>query len=429
MESVTPVIPAELNIFSNTKIQNAILGDQIVACKPVNALTLPLSTLEFASSGSNETYRDLSQTFLRLKVCLRAEDGMVPIVDQEVACVNNLLYSLFQTLEVYLGGKLVCREDYYGYKSYVESLLNFSAEAARTHLTSAMFYLDTPGEVLTAGDANEGFRKRKSLLAGGRSCELYGRVRCGLFNQPLLLPQGLDLRVKFTFAPESFYMWGAEGADVLKLHIQDASLYTRNVILSPPLLLSHARILAQTNAVYPMKRVECKAFTVPPGSRNITLNSVSTGRLPSFLCCAMLENSTFNGNRHQNSFAFVHKSVTSVSIFVNSLEHKIGPMDFNSTNSTYAFAYYSLFASTGADSRPTPHMITPEMFSHGTFLVCKDLTPDASGNTGHSNIPNSGEVRIELTFAVAIETAVTCLVLLEYDATLEIDSSRNILIA
>jgi len=74
-------------------------------------------------------------------------------------------------------------------------------------------------------------------------------------------------------------------------------------------------------------------------------------------------------------------------------------------------------------------MITPDMFAHGTFLVCKDNTPDASGHIAHTSLASSGVVRIEASFSKEIDVAVTCLVLLEYDCVLEVDQSRNVYIS
>ncbi|KAJ1526277.1 hypothetical protein ONE63_009431 [Megalurothrips usitatus] len=119
--------------------------------------------------------------------------------------------------------------DQFGYYSYINSLLNFSKDATETFLTTSMFYLDSPEAINTAGDENQGFKKRKEQLAGGKTCQLFGRLRCGFFKQPLLLPPGLDLRVKLTFATENFYMWAAEDANI-NLRVTDATLHCKNVI-------------------------------------------------------------------------------------------------------------------------------------------------------------------------------------------------------
>ncbi|XP_052131278.1 uncharacterized protein LOC113216150 isoform X2 [Frankliniella occidentalis] len=422
----TIVMPGELDIFSPENLQNAILHQEKSLLKPISVISYPLTTLEFHSRATNDRYRRLDETFLDMEVCLRSEDGAAPIVEQDVACISNLLYSLFQTCEIYFNEKLVVRIDNFGYYSYINTLLSFSKQAADTFLQSAMFFPDSPAFFETAGENNKGFTHRKNLLSGGKPCHLFGKLRCGLFNQPLLIPQGIDLRVKLSFANENFYMWEADGATSLKLHVTDATLQLQNVAVSPSLLLSHARVFSQANAHFPHKRVETKCFTTPTGGRNIHLNSVCTGPIPSFICLAMIENSVFNGNRKKNSFTFLHKSATSISAFVNSHEYKIGPMDFHSTHPNFLKSYYqSLISATGADKRPSPHMITPEAYQHGCFLACFDTSIDGMGGP-YSSIPNAGTTRLEINFSKPLDTSLTCLVLLEFDSVLTIDGSRNI---
>lgn len=422
--SVTGVVPPQLNIFSPNRSQNAILGYHDTDLRSQTAINHPLSTLEFISNGGNQYYRDLSECYLGMTVAMRAEDGSSPPADTGMGVVNNLLYSLFQTMEVYFNEKLVIRIDHFGYVSYISTLLGYGQEAAKTHLTSNLFYLDSPTKVDVASDENEGFKTRKSILEKGKVCELYGRLKCGLFDQPLLIPQGIDMRIKLTFAPEKFYLWsGNESTD--RLHVMDAHLKIRQVVVNPGVLIAHAKVLSQNNALYPLKTVEAKAFTVPPGGRSISINSVCSGKLPTFLCFAMVPNLNFNGDIKRNPFAFVHKSISNVSIYVNAQEHRIGPIDFHSTQPHFTQAYYTLFSAFGADKRSGSHMITPEMFAHGSFLICKDLTPDASGNLTHTSLAENGVVRIECSFAAEFDTAITCLVLLEYDAVLEIDVNRN----
>lgn len=424
--SAVQCVPSELDIFSRQKIQNAVLGNQVLAVRPLHAVGYPLSTLEFHSSGSNDYYRDLSHVYLRMKVSLRDDDGGNMIVDHGVGVVNNLLFSLFRSMEVYLNEKAVCRIDNFGYKSYIETLLNNTPAAAETHLRTSMFYLDTPDKVNVAGDENIGFKKRKELLAGGRVCEMYGRLQCGIFNQPLLLPQGLDLRLKLGFAPESFYMWVPNDVHQGRINVLEATLFIKQVAINPGVLIAHAKILSQTNAVFPYKRAGIKTFSVGAGGRTLSLNNISVGRLPSSLVFCMVPNNAYNGDILKNPFAFVHKSCTNVSIFFNSEEYRYGPMDFHSNDSYFSYVYHSLFTGSGLKTPNLGHMITPEMFHEGSFMIIHDGTPDSSGHVAYTSLPSAGTLRIEVTFANEIDESLTCLVYLEEDAILEIDSARNV---
>jgi len=426
---VIACMPSELDIFSRSRIQNAILGHQIVGVKTTNAITQPLCTLEFAHSGSSDMYRDLRHVYLKLKICLKAADGQPLLLDNGVGVVNNLLYSLFHTMEVFLNEKCVARVDHFGYKNYIEPLLNYTPAAAETHLTTSMFYLDTPDHVNDATDENAGFTKRKELLLNSKTVELYGRLKCGVFDQNLLIPQGMDLRIKLTFANPSFFMWSGAAAANSVLHVLDSTLYLKQVALNPGVLIAHAKILAQTNALFPMKRVEMKSFTVSPGARSLSLNNVCLGRLPSFLCFTMVDNASFNGSLLQNPYALIHKSITDLSIFYNSDEFKLGPMDFHSESPCFTSAYHSLFNAIGVDRNSLSNFITPEMFHKGSFLVCRDLSADNSGHTNYCSLASNGIVRTEANFAHPIDSAVTCLVYLEYDCVMELDSSRNVFIS
>lgn len=422
---IIPCVPPALDIFSRTKIQNAILGRSHFAIKPLCAVTQPLSCLEFCHTGNSDQYRDLSQTFLQLKVQLKAEDGAALIVDNGVGVVSNLLYSLFQTFEVFLNERCVCRIDNFGYKCYLETLLNHNKQAADTHLQTGLFFLDTPEHVNSAVENNEGFVARHAALTGSKICELFGPLHCGLFDQPLLIPNGLDLRVKLTFASPDFFLWGGDANARAVLHVVDSTLHLKTVNVNPGVLIAHAKILAQCNALFPYKRKEMRSFTVAPGARSFSLNSVCQGRLPSFLCFAMIENISFNGHQQHNPFAFIHKSITNISIYVNSDEYKIGPIDFHSRNPQHASSYHQLFSTFGLNSS-TSHMITPQMYSHGYFIVPIDISPDGSGHVSHTSLASNGVVRIEATFANPLDSAITCLVMLEFDGILELDSARNV---
>jgi len=426
---VITCMPSQLDICSRSRIQNAILGHQILGVKPLNAISQPLCSLEFSHSGASDYYRDLSYVYLKLKVCLKEANGAPLSVDHSVGVVNNLLYSLFQTMEVFLNSKCVARIDNYGYKSYIETILNYSSNAAETHLKTAMWYLDDPDHVNDTTDANLGFTKRKNLLTNSKPVELYGRLKCGLFNQSLLIPGGVDFALKLTFQNPSFFLWSGAAEQHVVLHVMDSTLYLKQVAINPGILIAHSKILAQTNALFPMKKVECKSFTVAPGARSFSLNSVASGRLPSFLCFTMVNNAAFNGNLKQNPFAFVHKSITDLSIFYNNVEFKVDKMDFHSDSQNFSAAYHSLFNTIGTDKNGLSHQLTYDMFAKGGFLICRDFSPDNSGHVSHCSLASSGIVRIGANFANPIDEVITCVVLLEYDCVMEMDASRQIFIS
>jgi hypothetical protein len=59
-------------------------------------------------------------------------------------------------------------------------------------------------------------------------------------------------------------------------------------------------------------------------------------------------------------------------------------------------------------------------------MVLFDLTPDHGAADSHTLLSDSGNIRIELKFKKTLTVAVTCLLYLEYDNCVHIDSSRTV---
>ena len=88
----------------------------------------------------------------------------------KVGPVNNFLHSLFNQVDVSFNQKLVTpANNAYAYRAYIETLLNYGAGAKNSHLSSCLWYDDTPGHMNDTSSANAGFTKRSTLTENERS--------------------------------------------------------------------------------------------------------------------------------------------------------------------------------------------------------------------------------------------------------------------
>jgi hypothetical protein len=55
-----------------------------------------------------------------------------------------------------------------------------------------------------------------------------------------------------------------------------------------------------------------------------------------------------------------------------------------------------------------------------------DLTPNLAASEGHTSPVEGGNIRIELAFKEALKEAITCLLYLEFDNSVRIDSLRTV---
>jgi hypothetical protein len=66
------------------------------------------------------------------------------------------------------------------------------------------------------------------------------------------------------------------------------------------------------------------------------------------------------------------------------------------------------------------------MYINGYFMFLFHLTPNMVASEGHTSLLEAGNIRIDLTFKEALNEAVTCLLYLEYDNSVRVDSLRTV---
>ncbi|XP_055385803.1 uncharacterized protein LOC129614877 [Condylostylus longicornis] len=358
-------------------IQSSILRSEEVSYNPIASLDNP-STIEFVSLGHGDTYRDLSSTYLRLKVKIVKKAGNYWNNDKgadgktlpQPSVVNNLLHSILK-------------------QAYIESLLNYGTDAATTHLECAVWCLDKPN---IAKPDNNGSKERQKLYHNSNIAELMG------------------------------------DADESQLKILEATLFMKHVTINPSVLLTHNAVLEKSNAKYNYKHVEVKSFTIPPNTSTISLDNVCIGQLPNTIFFCLTENVGYSGKRSKDPYNFRHFDMSQFVLYVNGVQVPNTAIEtsFSDENNCHTRAYHILFSGTGIYHNDKGHQISKSMFSSGFFILAFDLTPDASGNEICQGLFNQGTIRIEARLSKAQSSVLTAIVYGEFDASVEIDKNRNI---
>ena len=104
---------------------------------------------------------------------------------------------MFRQVHVSLNDRLITSSgEHYAYVSYLQALLNYSKEAKESHLTSALWYQDTAANFDALTNANAGFQKRKTLVAGSGMIDMIGKLNSDFMNQDRLLINKVGMRIK-----------------------------------------------------------------------------------------------------------------------------------------------------------------------------------------------------------------------------------------
>lgn len=104
-----PCVKSELDLFQQKFVQTSIIDKTMVGYRSINPANE--SILEFVLPRTTEFYRDLSSVYLKLDVKLIGDKKITGTgtdsKTEKVACVNNLLHSLFSQIQVTINGRNV----------------------------------------------------------------------------------------------------------------------------------------------------------------------------------------------------------------------------------------------------------------------------------------------------------------------------------
>jgi len=418
---------SELDLFSVPPTQTSMENGNWIEYHPLTTVS-DGSPIEFDVSGTGEEYIDFANTMLYVKVKVTANDGTNLGGDAAVGPVNLFLHSLFSQVDISLNGTLItAATNTYPYRAMLETLLSYGEDAKTSQLTSALFYKDQAGRMDSvnfddAAEKNNGLVKRREHVRGSRTFDMMGRIHADIFFQERYMLNEVGAKIKLVRSKDAFCLMGA-----CKAKITHASLFVRKVKLLPSVFLAHAETLERGTAKYPIRRVVCKTFSIPQNYRDVSHEKLFSGQLPTRIVIGLVTNQSFNGHAASNPFNFQNFNLNEIALYLDGQQqHAMRPIQPHYGDGQYIRAYTSLFSGTGKLFKDEGLDISREDFANGYALYAFDLTADL-GEDDHFSLVRQGNVRLELKFAVALETTVTVVAYAEFENVIEVDRDRNVM--
>ena len=138
---------SNLDLFLLPSTQSSFQKGKTIDYHPITSLS-DGGPIEFKVSGSGKEFLDLARSYLYLKVKVSKTDGTNLDGASKVGFANYPIASLFNQVDVILGGKLISSAtNTYAHRSILEVLLNYDKEAAESQLGCGLFCKDTAGQM------------------------------------------------------------------------------------------------------------------------------------------------------------------------------------------------------------------------------------------------------------------------------------------
>ena len=464
---------SEVDLFRVPPTQQSLERGRWIDYAPLSSVENPNSAITFLIAGTYE-YIDLSKTILTVTGKITKKDGNTKLDGNDqsnVAPVNNFLHSLFRQVDVYLNGKQVTPVmGTYAYRSYIETLLNYDVSAKQSQFSSALYYKDTAGqmnkpgalassktlnyrtaftspdteqnaseELYKPGTGNQGFAKRHQFIKNGNRFVLSGPIFSDIFMTDRLLLNMMDLKVVLNRSSDAFSLMDLNDPAIEpKVQLTDVILKVRKVKVDQSVSDGVERMLKQTPALYPIRRVECKILTIPANQPNTRQDNIFSGIIPNSFVVGLVHVDASTGEYGKNPYNFQHFGVTSVSLTANGQEIpfklltlkypkdadvKIDPA--KDTELDFDEAYNTLFSGTGKIYSNAGLDITREDYPGGYALYAFDLTPDMCKSADYFNAVQRGSLTLALTFETSHKDAIGMVCYGDFENIIRIDAERN----
>ena len=462
---------SEVDLFSIPPTQLSLEKGRWIEYRPLSSVQNNDSAITFVIAGTDE-YLDLSKTILVVEgKVVPGTGGDLSTGQASIAPVNNFLHSLFRQVDVYFNGKQVTPAmGTYAYRSYLETLLNYDVSAKQSQLSSAMYYKDTAGEMDEAGGlpgsttityveadtdgssaspakqvsipvpgtGNQGFAKRHTFIENSKKFTLSGPIFTDVFMSDRLLINMLDLKVVLNRSYNEFCLMDKNSTSKNpRVELTDVVLKIRKVKVDQAIRDSTEVLLKQTPAIYPVRRVVCKALSIAPGLPNVRLDNIFSGLVPTSFVFGLVDSNAYTGEYGKNPFNFKHYDISTITLSVNGEEIPFkqlrlkfpNPSNTESKKKTVDFiqAYNTLFSGTGKMFSNMGLDITRDDYPHGFTLFAFDLTPDMCNTADYFNTVQRGTLSVDITFEKDTPEAISMVCYSDFENIIRIDSERNVI--
>ena len=396
-----------------------------------------------AATAMGEEYIDLAKTKLYVRAKVVKQDGtkLTAAESAKVTPINNWLHSMFSQLDVFLNDRLVSSSNnLYPYRAYLETLLNHGADALYSHLTCSLYHRDKPGEMEKIDASNPNAVYRAEYIKESKAVDMIGGLFADIFNQDRYLVNNVNMKIRLLRHAPEFCLMAApsktgegptatETMGSYRVVIEQATLFVHKVKIAPSGLLSHAAVMQNTSAKYPVRRVEMKSFSLSQGDMGASRDNIVLGQMPTRVVLALVDGAAMNGHLGKNPFNFKHHNLNYLALHVDSEQIPVTAFTPDFDNGLYVREYQAIFDALGTWKSDKGIELSRDSFKKGYAIYAFDLTPsqaNGGGCCGAFNLLRQGNMKIDIKFKKPLENTVSVIMHLTYENMLEIDGARQV---
>ena len=355
--------------------------------------------------------------------------------------INNISNALWEMVQVELGDRVSITQSMrnsYAYQTYFNTCFNSDPNRANYLFATELWKMDSgtskeESEVAVFdgdGIKNAGSAARSKRIWGSKANTVRTRLHVPLFSASKALPTNMKIRISLTRNNDQFLLLADQ--ESFRLHIEDVHLIVTYINPQDVFLSMIEERLLKQPAPFFIPRPELIIKPIGHAGRNVMLNNLFPGQLPSLAYFCIQRSQDFQGHHQKNPWAFVPFSKLQLTIdgtpyFSSALEmtpEMIGGKRYYTDNRSFL---EQLYRTTGHHQRGC-NLINSDNFQQN-FIVGVSLTGDRAPSSASYLNPRqeaSTQLEIDIGYDVNVSDELILIIYAVYNRLITISSDRSV---
>lgn len=449
-------IPQALNLWEQQTIKATVENSYLDIINPVSGFEASRNgSLKFNITG-NDSFVNLFKSYISLKLklvgkCSFPLTGTVTDPDLGVkvadigktglSVINNIAHSLFKSVKTRIANQdITISDDSYGFKTYIQLLLNSTKENQETYFRVTGWVKDEAGkmdsEIKSDGTSDNPslvIRRKEAFNDEEGSGEFFIKPHTGInFLNKCIIP---FTDIEFELARHDnndFYLMHKGRSHSYDIEIVEAKYWVQRYKCNPSFVADVEKMLNEHPINYRIKDSHITNFSIPSGLQNFSHDNLFyTGNVPERIIIAFVTTEAFNGDAKKNPFNFEHLNIQSLKLMKNGINYPYPEIitNFQTSPNSFLSAYHLFMNSLGADYNSHTTSITPSEYHRGFYMYSFLMTPDQESGTDLLTLSNKpSQIRLDIRFGAALSKPVQMLVYFENETSLQMNIKREALV-
>ena len=185
----------------------------------------------------------------------------------------------------------------YMYKSYFETVLNNSHSTKQWQLKTCGYFGDNGNKVINfMQNWNEGMEECFVTFCNGNKVELMGFLMSDIMGIQGAIVNGVEISITMIPSTGNIHLQSFKNNMYGRIVIDDTYMYVCKRQFSKEVILAHAELMQTTEASYPFKKSDVRAYNGNKGNTEVIIENPYESKILTRFLLGMIDADSYIGN-------------------------------------------------------------------------------------------------------------------------------------